>query len=115
MWFKTRVGLVSITELSQILVYQRPDDSRWTIYARLTPTPEMGVRRLWGIRRRESSDERSFHLAIVSNGPSASVAIGECMAKIATAIKAGDGLCDLSESGDAEAWGKAWHKIHWPK
>ena len=113
MWIKTRVGLISITEPTEILVHQHSKDCRWSVYARPKVVPEMGMTNVLGIRKRTVMNPSS-HLAIFSDRPGVSEAIGECMAKIEGAIRAKVDLCDLSQSGDAEAWGKAWQQIQWP-
>ena len=114
MWFKTRVGLVSITEPTEILVYQNPKDGNWSIYARLKAGPEMGMSSFLGTRKGTVTNPSS-QLALFSDAPNASDATAECMAKIETAIRTKAEFCDLSQSGDAQAWGKAWQQVQWPK
>ena len=114
MWFKTRVGLVSIADPTEILVHQNPKDSRWSIYTRLKAGPEMEWSGFLKSRKRTVTNPSS-HLAIFSDHPGVREAVGECMAKIEAAIQAKADICDLSQSGDAEAWGKNWQQIEWPK
>jgi hypothetical protein len=114
MWFKTRVSLVSITAPTEILVHQNPKDGRWSIYTRLKAGPEIQSSSFLKSRKRTVTNP-SCYLAIFSDHPSVSEAIGECMAKIETAIRTKADICDLSESGDAQAWTKAWRQVQWPK
>ena len=113
MWFKTRVGLVSITDPTEILVHQNKD-GRWTIYAHPKTVPEMSMSNFLGTRK-GTLTAPSSHLVMFSNHSSVSEAIGECMAKIEAAIRTKAEFCDLSLSGDAEAWSKPWQRIQWPK
>jgi hypothetical protein len=53
-------------------------------------------------------------LAIFSDGLAVSKAIAECMGRIEDAIRSKAELCDLSQSGDAQAWPKGWNQIQWP-
>ena len=105
---------MSITEPTEILVHHNTKESKWSIYARLKAGPEMGMSSFLGTRKGTVTNPSS-HLAIFSDRPGVSEAIGDCMAKIEVAIKTKVEFCDLSQSGDAEAWGKAWQQIQWPK
>ena len=112
MWFKTRVSLVSIAEPAEILVHHSTKGKTWSIYACLKAGPEMSVSGPMGIRRGTVTNP-SCHLATFSDAPGVGEAIAVCMAQIETAIRAQAGFCDLSQSGDALAWGKEWEQIQW--
>ena len=114
MWFKTRVGFVSITAPTEILVHQHPKYGSWSIYSKLKAGLAMERRGFLKCRKRTTTNLTS-HLAIFSDRPGVSEAIGECMVKIEAAIRAKADICDLSESGDTQAWDKAWQQIQWPK
>jgi len=114
MWFKTRVGLVSVADPTEILMGQHAEDSSWSIYALFKVRPEVRTRGLFGVRKRTTTSQSSF-LAMFSDRPGVGEAIGECMAKIEGAIKTQAHFCDLSQSGDAEAWGKRWQQVQWPR
>jgi hypothetical protein len=112
-WFKTRVGLVSISEPTEILVHKNTKESNWSIFARLKVGPEMTMRNVLGTRKGTMGNPSSY-LAIFSDGPGVGEAIAECMARIEVAIRTKAEFCDLSQSGDPQAWGKAWQQIQWP-
>jgi hypothetical protein len=112
MWFKTRVGIASITEPSEILVAKGKQADIWYIYAHHNASPQMTMRGIFG--RRASLSSPTIHLAQFTNSSTVNVAIAECMARIETAIRTKADFCDLSQSGDAEAWPKAWTQIQWP-
>jgi len=113
MWVKTRVGFVSITGPMEILVHQHPKDGRWSIYTCLKAGQE--AERRGFLKSSERTTNSTSHLAVFSDRPGVSEAIGECMVKIEAAIRAKADICDLSESGDALGWDKAWQQIQWPK
>jgi hypothetical protein len=111
MWFKTRVGLASVADPTEILVCQHPEHSSWSIYALLKARPEVATLSA----RKHLTTNSSLFLVMFSDRPGVGEAIGECMEKIEGAIKTQAHFCDLSEAGDAVAWGKAWTLVKWPK
>jgi hypothetical protein len=113
MWFKTPVSLVSITEPSEILLAQSAKGDMWFIYARFKAVPEVTMKNpLW--MSRGSLSNPSSYLALFNDGPDVSLAIAECMTHIEASIRAKADLCDLSQFGNPQAWGKAWKQIKWP-
>ncbi len=112
MWFKTRVGLVSLDTQIEILAYKHPDAARWCIFAKLKGGPEgeskgpLTTSKLWA---------PSYYLAWFNDAPNVKDAIGSAMERIALAAASGDRVCDLSEVGDPAAWEKGWHQIDWPQ
>jgi hypothetical protein len=112
MWFKTRVGICSLADPSEILAAKGKKGDIWFIYAHHKAGPQMTMRGIFG--RSASLSSPATHLAQFTDSPTVSVAIAECMARIEAAIRTKADLCDLSQSGDAQAWGKAWTQIQWP-
>jgi hypothetical protein len=55
------------------------------------------------------------HLAFFLDGSNVNKAIAESMTQIESAIRTKAEFCDLSQTGDAQAWTKAWQQIQWPK
>jgi hypothetical protein len=113
MWFKTRVGICSVTDPSEILVSKGNKSDIWFIWASHKVCPKMSMRGLFG--RSASISSPATHLAMFTNNSTVNEAIAECMAKLEAAIRAKSDICDLSQSGDAQAWGKAWTQIQWPR
>lgn len=110
-WFKTRVGLASVTEPCEILVWKSTKAAVWYISAHMKTEPEITMKNFWG--RSGSISAPFLHLAFFSDGPGVSKAIAECMARIQDSICTKAELCDLSEIGDPQAWGQKWHQIKW--
>ena len=111
-WFKTRAGFASVTEPSEILTYHYDKTHVWYIYARIKIGPEMSAKSILG--RSSSLSAPALYLAFFTDGPDVRKAIGECMARIEDAIRTKAEFCDLSQFGDAAAWGKKWELIQWP-
>ncbi len=111
-WFKTRVGFASVTEPSEILVWKFKKPPIWYLFARMKTVPEMNFKSLLG--RRVSMPVPAVYLAFFTDGPDVHKAIADCMARIEDAIRAKAEFCDLSQFGDAQAWGKNWQLIEWP-
>ncbi len=114
MWFKTRVGLVSIKNPTEILAIKYAKTNTWSVYARLKMGPEITANNFLGVRK-GSVTNPSSHLAFFSDEPNVKESIAACMAQIEAAIRTKAEFCDLSQSGDAQAWTKAWQQIQWPK
>jgi hypothetical protein len=112
MWFNTRVGLGSVAEPSEILVSKIPKDNTGWIFFRLKALPEVTT----GMFLKGSSTISSpcSQWAAFSDGPAVSKAIAECMARSEDSIRTKAEVCDLSQSGDPQAWGKAWQQVQWP-
>ena len=113
MWFKTRVGFASVTPPFEILCSKHNAEPTWFIFASMKTGPEMTMKSLFG--RRAAVSPPVLYLAFFRDGPDVGAAIAECMAEIETAIRAKADFCDLSQAGDAEAWGKAWQQVQWPR
>lgn len=113
MWFKTRIGFVSVREPSEILVAKNTKECTWSIFASLKAGPEMTLKNILGTRSTISNP--SVFLALFSDSPAVSEAIAECMARIEISIRTKAELCDLSEVGDSKAWAKGWQQIQWTK
>ena len=111
MWFKTRVGFVSLKSPTEILVAKNTKERTWVIYARLKAGPEMTMKSI--LRGGSTITNPASTLALFSDGPAVSKAIAECMARIEVSIRTKAEFCDLSQSGDPQAWGKAWQQIQW--
>jgi hypothetical protein len=113
MWFKTRVGFVSVTEPSEILVAKNTKKCTWCIYVSLKAMPEITTKSV--LKGSSTIRNPSSILANFSDGPAVSKAIAECMARIEDSIRTKAEFCDLSQSGDPEAWAKVggWQQIHW--
>jgi len=111
MWFKTRVGICSITDSSEILVGKGQMKDTWFIYARRKGSAQITMR-FFG--RKTSTPPPVLILAQFNNSPTVNAAIAESMEQIETAIRTKAELCDLSQSGDAQAWGSGWTQIQWP-
>jgi hypothetical protein len=101
-----------VTEPSEILVWKKPKEPAWTIYARIKIAPEMTMRNILGGRGSMSSP--FLYLACFSDGPGVSKAIADCMARIEDSIRTKAEFCDLSQCGDPQAWGKGSEQIQWP-
>ena len=112
MWFKTRVGLVSLDTQIEILAYKSPERATWCIFAKLKGGPEgeskgpLSNSKLWA---------PSYYLAFFNDAPNVQDAIGSAMDRIALAAASGDRFCDLSSAGQPDAWEKGWHQVHWPE
>ena len=113
MWFKTRVGFVSVREPSEILVAKHTKEGIWSVFASLKAGPEMTLKNFLGVRSTISNP--SVFLAVFSDSPIVSEAIADCMARIEISIRTKAELCDLSQVGDSKAWAKNWQQIQWPK
>jgi hypothetical protein len=111
MWFKTRVGICSLADPSEIRAQKSKKGDFWFIYAQHKAVPQMTVRSLFG--RSASLSSPAIHLAVFTDSPTVSGAIAECMARIEDAIRTKADLCDLSQSGDAQAWTKTCTQIQW--
>jgi hypothetical protein len=112
MWFKTRVGFITVTAPMEILAAKNAPDGSWFIYVRLKNWPEAKMKSFF--KGQASMGNPSGTLAIFSDGPAVSKAIAECMGRIENAIRTKAELCDLSQCGDARAWPKGWKLIQWP-
>ena len=112
MWFKTRVGFVKLAEPSEILAAKSKKGDTWFIYAHHTASPKIAFKSLL---RRSSVSSPTMHLAQFTDSPTVSQGIAECMARIEAAVRTKADICDLSQSGDAQAWPPAWTQIQWPK
>ncbi|HVT29561.1 MAG TPA: hypothetical protein VHE81_16210, partial [Lacipirellulaceae bacterium] len=112
-WFKTRVGLASATQPCEIVYTKRGNEPTWCILASFKTGTEMTVKTLYG--RSVSVPAPAFCLACFSDGPRVSESIAECMSKIEVAIRTQADICDLSEAGDAAAWGKEWKQVPWSR
>ena len=112
MWFKTRVGLISIQEPTEILIGKSTDSGpqRWWIYARLKAQQEGNAK---GILGQATFTNPISYLAMFMGGDSCQQAISGCMAQIEASIQAGAKVCDLSEVGDAQAWSQNWRQVQW--
>lgn len=112
MWFKTRVGLISATEPLEILADEVSDTGpkRWRIYARLNYQQEVVFK---GIAASGRITNPVSYLAMFLDGPAVSEAIAGCMAVIESALLAKADICDLSQSGDAQAWAGGWTQVQW--
>jgi len=110
-WFKTRVGFASVTEPSEILVWKKSKESVWCIYVRMKIWPEITTRSIFGSGGSISSP--FSYLACFSDGPGASKAIAECMARIEDSLRTKTDFCDLSQFGDPQAWDKCLEQIQW--
>jgi hypothetical protein len=111
-WFKTRVGLASVTGSVEFLAWNNTKLHVWYVYARIKAWPELSTKSIWG--RSASTSAPVIYLAFFTDGPEVSKAVGECMARIEDAVRTKAELCDLSKFGDAEAWRKKWEVIQWP-
>ena len=63
---------------------------------------------------RNSERPATFVLAQFIDSPTVGATIAKCMEQIEAAIRTKAELCDLSQSGDAEAWENGWTQIQWP-
>jgi|GEM_PF-2007589 len=112
MWFKTRVGFVGVTLPSDILVQKFTNVNIWGIAVCPRSGPEISVKNFLGHESKVASP--SSYLAMFSDAPDMHKTIGECMAQIEAAIRTKAEFCDLSQSGDPQAWKKSWQQIQWP-
>ena len=111
MWFKTRVGLVSIQEPVEILIGNHPaSKDSWYVFARSKVQQESQLR---GLFASGTFSNPVSHLAMFSSGPNCQRAIADCMSQIEVSLQAGSALCDLSTVGDASAWGDNWRLVQW--
>ena len=111
MWFKTRIGICCLTDSSEILVGKNQKREIWFIYARRNAFATLTSMFWFG---KNSERPAALVLAQFTDSPTVSAAIADCMAQIEAAIRTKAELCDLSQSGDARAWGSGWTQIQWP-
>jgi uncharacterized membrane protein len=111
MWFKTRIGICCLTDSAEILVNKNQKRDIWFIYARRRAFAPLTSMFWFG---KNSERPAVLVLAQFIDSPTASAAIAKCMEQIETAIRTKAELCDLSQLGDAQAWGSGWTQIQWP-
>jgi hypothetical protein len=115
MWFKTRIGLVSINAPVEILVVKDAKRNLWTIHATRPVAPRFTLKGLLGNPSPMLISYLTV-LAIFSDGPDVSKSIAECMEQIEAAIRTNAEFCDLTRFGDLQAWNKRnanWQPIQW--
>ena len=112
MWFKTRVGFIGVTEPLEILVDQVSDPSpkRWRVYAHQTSQQEIVFKGFAGSGKLTNPVS---YLVMFMDGPAVNEAIAGCMALIESALLTKTEICDLSRSGDAQAWTGGWTQVPW--
>ncbi len=115
MWFKTRVGLVSLKEEFSVRVARYPDVKHpyYSIFARPSGDTEVSYKGIFG---KFTAPGIWIHLAHFSFCDKADSSIAECLGLIESAIAGDAKICDLSEIGDAEAWSNAskdWVLVKW--
>ena len=112
MWFKTRTGLVNLSEPLEIMAYQPKKQGTWSLAAHLKNGPETACRTIFG--GKISLSGPWFHLAFFADDPDVGDRIGRAMHSILAAVTAEAKVCDLTQTGDADAWDSRWHQISWP-
>jgi hypothetical protein len=111
MWFKTRIGICSLTDSSEILVGKNQKRNIWFIYGRRNAFAPFTAMFWFG---KNSERPAAFVLAQFTDSPTVGIAIAKCMEQIEAAIKTKIEICDSSQSGDAQAWENGWTQIQWP-
>jgi hypothetical protein len=112
MWFKTRIGLVSVNEPLEIRVAEYPKAKKpsYLVYARSLYDTDVSYKGIFGTLR---APGRFAHLAQFDLSDSSKAAIAQCMKLIGDAIASDARICDLSAVGHAEAWPDGWNLIEW--
>jgi len=111
MWFKTRIGLVAVSELIEMRAFHFPESGTWGIAAQLRNGPDAKGGSVFG--KMELSGPW-FYLAMFKDRPGVERDIGTVFERIATAVRAKDPLCDLSDAGQPDAWKSELTQIAWP-
>ena len=111
MWFKTRVGLYSVTEPLEIKVAEYPKAKRpyYLVFARSLTDASVDYKGILGTLK---APGRFAHLAQFDLSPASAPEIAECMRLIEQAIVAEAKICDLSAVGQPDAW-EGWNLIEW--
>jgi hypothetical protein len=115
MWFKTRVGFAIVDGSMEILVAHDAKRKIRVIYASSPIGPRLTIRTFL-VSDRGRVANYSTQLAFFKDDLDSNKRIAECMALIESAIRAEAKVCDLSESGDSEAWrwqSTRWKQVEW--
>ena len=111
MWFKTRIGLVSLPKCIEIKAWQSAKTGNWNVGAHLKNGLDVEVRSLF---RRQKLSTPWFWLACFRDSPSVQGDIARVFAAIEASVTGKQMICDLSQVGQADAWDKVYHPIAWP-
>lgn len=118
MWFKTRVGLTGLGSDAPVdvlvgsSVVTGTEARRWYVYARVLYQQDGSHKTLIG---RASWTNPVLYLAMFSDGETVQHDIAACLVRIEEALRARATVCDLSDMGDAAAWGANWKQVDWPR
>jgi len=108
--FKTRVGMCVLSENIEIRASKNELSDLWWITAHYRVGGEGQGRNLFG---KIGFGGSWFYLAGFFDHPGAEAEISKAMQLITRAFESSAAVCDLSEVGSPEVWGKNWAQIEW--
>jgi len=103
MWFKTRVGMYSVTAPLEIRVASYPKAKKpyYLVFARSLNDAEVDYKGVFG---KLNASGRVAHLARFELLESSEAGIAQCMTLVENAIASDARICDLSAVGHPAAW-----------
>jgi hypothetical protein len=108
--FKTRVGLCVVDRSFEIVVHQADISEIWTVYAHLRQGGEFEGKSFF---KKFNFGGTWVSLIAFNNHAGIEAEVGKAMQFIAEAMTSSLPICDLSQLGSADAWGKKRKQIQW--